>query len=78
MFPDVGTDSGVCKTIKPMVDFNPSLLTQKEKDEFNIELGSEVLSGDKNGLSVILDVETFDHGYVPAKGNNITTRQDRT
>lgn len=53
-----------------MVDFNPNLLTQKEKDDFKIELGSgsEVLSGDKNGLSVILDVETFDHGYVPAKG----------
>ena len=70
MFPDIGTETGVCKTIKPIVDFNPNLPTPKEKDEYKIELGQKVLSGESNGLTVILDVETFDHGYVPAKGES--------
>ena len=68
MYPDVGTETGVCKTIRPMVDFNPELPSLKDKDDARVILGSEVLSGESNGLTVILDVETFDHGYVPAKG----------
>ena len=36
-------------------------------------MGSEVLSGESNGLNILLDVETFDHGYVPAKGIIVKT-----
>ena len=39
MYPDVGTDSGVCKTITPMVNFNPALPTPKDQDEYKILLG---------------------------------------
>ena len=68
LYPNKETDAGVCKTIKPMVDFNTNLRTQNEKDEFKIELGGNVLSGEANGLTVLLDVETYDHGYTQAKG----------
>ena len=68
LFPDVGTETGVCKTIKPIVDFNSKLTDPAAKNAFKIELGSEVLSGESNGVNILLDVETFDHGYVPAKG----------
>ena len=73
LFPDVGTETGVCKTIKPIVDFNSKLTDSAAKDAFKIELGSEVLSGESNGLNILLDVETFDHGYVPAKGIIVKT-----
>ena len=47
------------------------LTTQKDRDEAKIEIGQQVLSGESNGLSVWLDVEMFDHGYVPAKGSGV-------
>ena len=72
MYPDVSTEAGVCKTIKPMVDFNPALSTPKDRDDYKIDLGSEVLSGESNGLTVFFDVETYDHGYVPAKASGIS------
>jgi len=71
LFPDVGTETGFCKTIKPIVDFNPKLKDTAARDRYKIELGSEVLSGESNGLNVLLDVETFDYGYVPAKGSGV-------
>ena len=55
-----------------MVDFNPNLRTQQERDAFKIELGGEVLSGESNGLTVYFDVESYDHGYVPAKASGIS------
>ena len=72
LFPDVPTETGVCKTIKPMVDFNLNLRSQTERDDFKIELGGEVLSGESNGLTVFFDVESYDHGYVPAKASGIS------
>ena len=50
------------------VDFLPSLPTQKEKDDYKIKLGQNVYSGHHNGLTVWLDVETWDYGYTPATG----------
>ena len=49
------------------VDFNTNLRTPKERDDYKIELGADVLSGETNGLTVYLDVEEYDHGYLPAK-----------
>ena len=53
------------------VDFHPMLTDQKARDDHKIEIGQQVLSGESNGLSVWLDVEAFDHGYVPAKGSGV-------
>ena len=64
--PYFGTDVGICSIIKPQLNFNASL------DDFpfwkklfqansNIAVGSEV--GKANGLSVLLDAETFDYTY---------------
>ena len=50
------------------VDFNTNLKTPKERDDYKIELGDDVYSGESNGLTVYLDVEEYDHGYLPAKG----------
>ena len=52
------------------MDFRPELATQKEKDDYKIELGQNVYSGHHNGLTVWLDVETWDYGYVPATGHH--------
>ena len=75
LYPDIGTESGVCKTIRPMVDFHPGLTSNKERDEYKVELGQEVLSGESNGLTVYIDVETYDHGYFPAKGKLYNTKK---
>ena len=48
----------------------PSLPTQKEKDDYKIKLGDNVYSGHHNGLTVWVDVETWDYGYTPATGTN--------
>ena len=50
------------------VDFRAELPTQKEKDDYKIVLGDNVYSGHHNGLTVWLDVETWDYGYTPATG----------
>ena len=71
LYPDVGTDQGICKTIKPSVDFHAELTDQRARDNYRIKLGDKVLSGERNGLTVILDVEHYDHGYVPAKGSGV-------
>ena len=55
------------------VDFNPELPTQKEKDDYKITLGKNVYSGHPNGLTVWLDVETWDYGYTPATGEGHQT-----
>ena len=31
-------------------------------------LGENVYSGESNGLTIYLDIEAHDHGYLPAKG----------
>ena len=50
------------------VDFNPSLPTPKEKDEFLIPKGVDVVSGQTNGITLHLDAEAYDHGYTPSAG----------
>ena len=52
------------------VDFRAELPTQKEKDDYKIVLGRNVYSGHHNGLTVWLDVETWDYGYTPATGTD--------
>ena len=42
-------------------------LSQTEKDNYKTKLG-KVLSGEPNGLTLYLDVETYDHGYFLAQG----------
>ena len=70
LFPDIGTETGICKTIRPSVDFQPGL-DLEGRDDYKISLGYSVLSGEKNGLTVTLDVEQYDTGYVPAKGSGV-------
>ena len=50
------------------VDFEDDLPTQKERDNYKIELGKNVYSGHHNGLTVYLDVETYDHAFSPSTG----------
>ena len=42
-------------------------LSQTEKDNYKTKLG-KVLSGEPNGLTLFLDVGTYDHGYFLAQG----------
>ena len=53
------------------VDFHAELPSQKEKDEYKIVLGDGVYSGHHNGLTVYLDVETYDHAYNPTTGMGV-------
>lgn len=53
-----------------MVDFHEELPTQKEKDNYKITLGEGVYSGHSNGLTVYIDVETYDHAYIPSTGHH--------
>ena len=61
-------DESCSQCIVFKVDFNTNLKTPKERDDYKIELGDDVYSGESNGLTVYLDVEEYDHGYLPAKG----------
>ena len=64
--PHFGTDYGICSIIKPQTVFDPKLehLHYKEKTFGHhrfIQKGAEV--GRKNGLSILLDTETFDYSF---------------
>ena len=65
--PYFGTDYGICSLIKPQLAFNPKLHgTPYWKKIFGIHNwavmpGSEV--GKANGLSMLLDAETFDYTF---------------
>ena len=53
------------------VDFDPSHPDEMERGELKVSLGENVFSGEHNGLTVLLDVESFDHGYSPATGTGV-------
>ena len=65
--PYFGTDYGICSIIKPQTVFDPDLedmhFKQKNFGEHkkNIKKGAEV--GRKNGLTILLDAETFDYSF---------------
>lgn len=64
--PHFGTDYGICSIIKPQTVFDPKLegIHYKLKafgEHTNIQPGAEV--GRKNGLSILLDTETFDYSF---------------
>ena len=64
--PHFGTDYGICGIIKPQTVFDPKLedVFYKEKvfrEHIHIKKGAEV--GRKNGLSLLLDTETFDYSF---------------
>ena len=64
--PHFGTDYGICSIIKPQTVFDPALekMYFKKKafgEHINIKKGAEV--GRKNGLSFLLDTETFDYSF---------------
>ena len=64
--PYFGTDVGICAIIKPQLNFNESLKelpfwTKLFAVNENIRTGSEV--GKANGLTVLLDAETFDYTF---------------
>ena len=64
--PYFGTDTGICAIIKPQLNFNRSLdnlaFWNKIFDNTKgVRRGSEV--GKANGLTVLLDAETFDYTY---------------
>ena len=49
LYPNRGTDSGVCLTVRPMVDFRQELFSPKDKDEYRVKKGDGVVSGEPNG-----------------------------
>ena len=65
--PYFGTDYGICSIIKPQTVFDPELEHMHFKlkafggHKKNIKKGAEV--GRKNGLSILLDTETFDYSF---------------
>ena len=64
--PYFGTDVGICSIIKPQLSFNNSLdhlpyWSKLFAEKENILPGSEV--GKANGLTVLLDAETYDYTY---------------
>ena len=65
--PYFGTDYGICSIIKPQIVFDPELEEMHFKNKSfgkhkkNIKKGAEV--GRKNGLSILLDTETFDYSF---------------
>ena len=64
--PYFGTDVGICSIIKPQLSFNESLdhlpfWSKLFEANDNILAGSEV--GKANGLTVLLDAETYDYTY---------------
>ena len=64
--PYFGTDYGICSIIKPQTVFDPKLegIHFKKKnfgEHRNIKKGAEV--GRKNGLTILLDAETFDYSF---------------
>ena len=65
--PYFGTDYGICSIIKPQTVFDPKLEDMHFKQKTfgfhkrNIRKGAEV--GRKNGLTILLDTETFDYSF---------------
>ena len=64
--PHFGTDYGICSIIKPQTIFDPKYNNVFFKDKVfklnrDIKPGAEV--GRKNGLSILLDTETFDYSF---------------
>ena len=60
------SDVGICSIIKPQLNFNASLekyayWNKLFKQNHAVQRGSEV--GKANGLTVLLDAETFDYTY---------------
>jgi hypothetical protein len=82
MNPSIGTDRGVCTRIVPEVLFHPlSLWHQFQVDfhpevrenempgfakRFNVKRGAT--SGKEQGLSLLVDTESYDHGYKGSPG----------
>ena len=58
---DYSTDYGVCNWITPNYD-------EYESDEFNMNLQRGALNGLNNGLSLLLDAETYDYGDGSSNG----------
>ena len=70
--PHFGTDYGICSIIKPQTVFDPKLdkVHYKVKtfgEHINIQRGAEV--GRKNGLTILLDTETFDYSFHPRQAS---------
>lgn len=75
--PYFGTDVGICSIIKPQLSFNKSLdhlpfWTKLFEENENIPAGSEV--GKANGLTVLLDAETYDYTYHLRAGEGFKVR----
>ena len=70
--PYFGTDYGICSIIKPQNVFDPKLekIHYKVKtfeEHIHIKRGAEV--GRKNGLTILLDTETFDYSFHPRQAS---------
>ena len=61
------TDKGACCGIFPQLDFENSRLSNKSNLEYSGEYFHSIPKGSrngiKNGLEVLLDVESYDYGY---------------
>ena len=77
----VGTDMGICASINPVVRNEPNLFPHSHRGGLQpnteIHRGANSTSGDSNGLQLVIDTESFDHGYAAAAGSvsTIVTRQ---
>ena len=58
-------DISVFNTLQ--VDFDPSLDIRSKMTKL-LHKGEKVFSGQANGLSLHIDTESYDHGYVPSFG----------
>ena len=76
--PYFGTDVGMCSIIKPQLNFNTSLdhmpfWSKLFEENDSILPGSEV--GKANGLTVLLDAETYDYTYYLRAGEGFKVRR---
>ena len=79
--PYFGTDVGICSIIKPQLSFNKSLdhlpfWRKLFQANDNILAGSEV--GKANGLTVLLDAETYDYTYHLRAGEGFKVNKYRS
>ena len=77
--PYFGTDVGMCSIIKPQLNFNTSLdhmpfWSKLFEENDSILPGSEV--GKANGLTVLLDAETYDYTYYLRAGEGFKVCTD--
>ena len=71
--PKTGTDRGVCNTISPEVDFHPDVISSPDPGIAKRVLYKRgTTSGKENGLSLLIDTESYDHGFKGSPGAGVS------